>query len=244
MRSVQTHLVTLRALSAMWVFLQAKKRGVRARYTKTSKGSRAAAARKKTKRGQRRGQQRRQKGKRQAPQRRGWGGAWRAWVRIRCQGVRPRPGLLAELANEYKASKEAQTEEYKVARALGASMTRVMRLRAADGSVKPPLPPGQRRLDQFRALGTLLANAECGTSKCESAMAYCMAAREHGAIASEMLTIARASQRHVANTRKEAQQERASLLAAYEVGLGRRAADEIASALAPFPDRRARRLPP
>ena len=115
--SVQTHAMAMPFLSALWTFQQHRtshtyhgsRFGVRQK-THKRPGTRAkakakASARRKTNAGDR-------------VQRRGFGGAWRAWVRRYCNGPFRQWDLAAE-SRRYQAAKRARAPEYLEAERVG-----------------------------------------------------------------------------------------------------------------------------
>lgn len=213
-RSIQTDPVSLDKLSAMWVFMQAAKRAGRCSNRRRRGSPRKSVAKARGRRSRR--QFRREKKRGRPRQRRGFGGAWRAWVRIHCKGERLGADM-ATIAGEYRAAKRMRTADYAEAAGLGASITSCAPLAEFRDTVSPVPRARNRRIG---ALEAALRMLQPGMDSAAGVFAFSEVSRYHGAMVSETLRASRAAESRVTHARADYEERRAETLTKFNELVG------------------------
>ena len=221
--SMHTHLVPHDTLGAHWVFAQA-----RTRHQRASRTMSATCRRQKKKMGDPmrraarsscRGAQRRRKAG-QHTQRRGWGGAWRAWVRMHSRGLRFRSVRMGDLATGYRAAKRQRSDEYAQAAGLGKSMTSASATRAAANMPLRSIP--KEKLRRIGAMEAAMRGLGPDMDATTRALTFSDISKYHGAMVGEILRVSRSTQREVRRQARGRDRRATETLATFEAGAGGR----------------------
>ena len=185
-KSLQTHKMDFEDLSGQWVALQHRLHHCRPAPKSQTKP-------RPKKRGRARGAFRGGASDTQPRQRRGFGGAWRAWMRMRARGHAPKEGLAAAHAAEYRAAKRERSEAYEAAVALGGLMTEHAKRKGNVVSAVDTPNVKRRRLESLRLVLHTSASQEVDVvSRTMSLAAHALA---QGASVGQTLLVARQASR-------------------------------------------------
>ena len=216
--SVQTHQVSLPTLSAQWLFQQFRTSRNHSGSHRVGKASRAAQRRQ-----QRTSELKRVKKLRfskagKPEQRAGYGGAWRAWVRMKANGRTPGRLNFTQLSAEYKAAKEANTAEFQEAQRVGAAATSLGNAtgRHGFGGNAPKLRKAQRLLAETQHL--LRLSSEHDPAK--RTMALVTHSLASGSTLAQVVAAARAGQRLASRQATQLQTQQDLALAKFEETTG------------------------
>ena len=110
------------------------------------------------------------RGEQRQTQRRGFGGAWRGWVRLQLKSVSPSQKRIAEAVHEYRAAKASRTVECQRAADLGLAMSGVAQRNDAVDRVTPPFPTVRTR-QRFRGVREAMETMGAGANTAANASA-------------------------------------------------------------------------
>jgi hypothetical protein len=232
--SVQTHVVSLDALSAQFFCQQYRTlQRKNQRDGVAAKGKRRNAAAVKAKK------TRRVKAKPRPAQTGGAGGAWRAWMHLQGKGVRPSEKKASDLSQAYKVAKRLRSSEFVRAEALGAVATQARRRAGGRGRAfgKSASQVRQSRAHLRHMWSSVLERLPIGSRDSESAaMALVSQTLARGASLADTLAVGRTVSRCKTTRARLAVDARASALTRYEGAVGMQVVAEIRQALPALKD--------
>lgn len=156
---------------------------------------------------------------------RGFGGPWRAWVRLKSLGMQGAPVLKA-LAKDYVLAKKSRTAEYRMAEALGRAAAAASK-RAAPTAGRTAFgvcPKRTKRARLQRLQGVALTSMRGGDN---TALALAPKLVASGASIAQCLTIATAAMKQNSKSPVADSTARAEALKAFRDGPGARALADL-----------------
>lgn len=153
---------------------------------------------------------------------RGFGGAWRAWVRLKSWGQAGTPSFSA-LCDSYNEAKEQKSDEYKMACALGSSATRTGK-RASLATGRSAFGPNKRSATRstLSRLRSTAVVATQGLRAEQKAMQVASTMVAQGATVQQCLSVARSVMRRHSLEESKAAFVRAAALQTFRTGEGAR----------------------
>ena len=213
-QSLQTHRLTFPSLSAQWLCTQIRRRGCGYAFAapKSAKAkTQARSARRRSTSGMRK-----RHGAAQPSQKRGFGGAFRGWLRLHADGARPTGEASRMQGAAYRRAKRDATGEYKEAVRLGTAMREAARAR---GHVRSALESNVRRQRVLHGLRGELLQLQAQTDLV-GPMAFARAGLRRGANIAETLSCARVANRLAAARKRSVGNEGQDMLLRYQQGPG------------------------
>ena len=238
-RSVQTHPMGFADLSAQWVFQQHR----------TQQAAEQPKKKAEAKQGDRRSENGRQQKaravkkttttKRGKPRKPGFGGAWRAWVRMKASAYRKPDGVvdMAELSKAYRDAKADNTEEYQRAARVGKEATKQGRRTGRHG-FGGAAATRRKAQSSVRRWALALQMRGWGADPAARALALAAYTSAAGHSVQETLAIARHAKRLEGQAAAAEEQKQAEALARFRSSEGEsaiRAVKQSLPELQPFP---------
>ena len=219
LKSSQTHPLSLADLSAQWTFQQY--RSIK-KYQKPSFQPRTQgqSARRKAR------SRLRKATHGQAKQARGFGGAWRAWMRTQGR-KRPDAAAVGDTGRRYQEAKRARTPEFIDAERAGRAATLVARgsgpQHAFGGSATQIKKSRQRLSSKWHALTSHLPDADVA----HQAVVLAEHSVAQGSSVAHTVSLARVASRELAKRQRHAEEQDVAAIQNYREGLGSKVVDAL-----------------